>query len=85
MVSTIMCSKTKINPILRHIYNAECPLMMSAEAARAHITRKSKRVVHVSHPQENENFRKTRSRLSRKDRLPFKERNLGCTVINLVM
>ena len=71
--------------MLRHIYNAECPLMMSAEAARAHITRKSKRVVHVSTRKKMKSFWKTRSRLSRKDRLPFKERNLGYNVINLVM
>ena len=42
MVPTITCSKTKINPILKHIYNADCPLLMSAEAARAHVSRKRK-------------------------------------------
>ena len=46
MVPTITCSKTKINPILKHIYNADCPLLMSAEVARAHISRKSKRKIH---------------------------------------
>ena len=46
MDSTVTCSKTKINPILKHIYNADCPLLMSAEAARAHVSRKSKRKIH---------------------------------------
>ena len=31
MVSSIMRSKTKMNPILRHIYNADCPLLMSED------------------------------------------------------
>ena len=31
--------KLKINPILKHIHNAECPLLMSTEVARAHISR----------------------------------------------
>ena len=48
MVSTITWSKTKINPILWNIYHAECPLLMSVEAARAHISRKSKRLIHES-------------------------------------
>ena len=38
-----------------------------------------------SHPLENEKFTKTMSRLSRKDSLALKKRNLGCTVIDLVM
>ena len=46
MVPTITCSKTKINPILKHIYDADCPLLMSAEAARAHVSRKSQRKIH---------------------------------------
>ena len=48
MVSTITCSKTKINPIFKRIYNADCPLLMSAEAARAHVSRKGKRIIHES-------------------------------------
>ena len=48
MVPTIMCSKAKISLVLRHIYNANCPLLMSAEAARAHVSRKSKRKIHES-------------------------------------
>ena len=74
MVSTIAWPKTKINPILRHIYNAECPLMMSAEAARAHITRKSKRVIHVSHPQENKKLMSRMSQFSRRYSSLFKDR-----------
>ena len=38
-----------------------------------------------SQPLENEKFTKTKSRLSRTYSLPFKERNLSCTVIDLVM
>ena len=48
MVSTITWSKTKISPILRHICHAECLLLMSAEAAQAHISRLGKRLVHES-------------------------------------
>ena len=37
MVSTITQSKIEINPILRHIHNAECPLLMSAEVVQVHV------------------------------------------------
>ena len=47
--------------------------------AYLHLVREKKR------PLENELFTTTMSRLSRKDKLPFKERNQGFTVINLVM
>ena len=47
--------------------------MMSAEAARAHITRKSKRVIHVSHPQEKKKLMSTMSQFSRTDSLLFKD------------
>ena len=48
IVSTITWSKTKVNPILKHIYHAECPLLMTAETAKAHISKKSKRLIHES-------------------------------------
>ena len=48
MVPTITWSKTKINPISSHIYNAACPLWMTAEAAQVHIFRKCKRLTHES-------------------------------------
>ena len=38
--------KSKINPVLKHIYHAECPLLMSAEAAQAHVSRKNKWLIH---------------------------------------
>ena len=38
---------------------------------------------HANHTREK--FTKTRSRSSRTDSLPFKERNLGCTAVDLVM
>ena len=47
--------------------------MMSAEAAQAHISRKSKRVIHVSHPQENKKLMSTMSQFSRTDSLLFKD------------
>ena len=31
MVSTITWPKTKMNPISRHIYNADCPLLLSED------------------------------------------------------
>ena len=47
--------------------------MMSAEAARAHITRKSKRIIHVSHPQEKKKLMSTMSQFSLTDSLLFKD------------
>ena len=58
-------------PGVPHLH-ANRPLMMSAEAAQAHISRKSKRVIHVSHPQENKKLMSTVSQFSRKDNLLFK-------------
>ena len=80
MVSTIMWSKTRFIPISRHIYNAECLLLMSAEAVQAHASRKSKRLIHVSRSQENKKFMNTMSQFSRTDNLLFKDRSFSCTL-----
>ena len=58
----------------------QCPLLMSTEAVQAHASRKSKRLIHVSHSQENEKFMNTMSQFSRTDNLLFKDRSFSCTL-----
>ena len=42
--------------------------------------KKKKRLIHESHPQENEKFTSTMSRFSRTDSLLFKDRSFSCTL-----
>ena len=53
---------------------------MSTEAVQAHASRKSKRLIHVLHSQENEKFMNTMSQFSRTDNLLFKDRSFSCTL-----
>ena len=78
--STVTWSKIKIYPISRNIYNAECPLMKSAEVAQVHASWKSKRLIHESLPQENEKFMSTMSQCSRTVSLLFEDRSFSCSL-----
>ena len=51
-----------------------------SRAVQAHASRKSKRLIHVSHSQENEKFMNTMSQFSRTDNLLFKDRSFSCTL-----
>ena len=42
--------------------------------------KKKKRLIHESHPQENEKFTSTMSQFSRTDSLLFKDRSFSCTL-----
>ena len=42
--------------------------------------KKKKRLIHESHPQENETFTSTLSQFSRADSLLFKDRSFSCTL-----